>query len=113
SMTDGSGSMSYSYDSLSRMLSETRTFSGVGNFTLGYSYNLAGELTSITDPFDAQISYGHDAVGRPTEVSGTSFGGVTQYASNLQYRAGGSLKHLDYGNGFAMTMNFNSRLQAT
>ena len=49
-MTDGLGSVSYGYDSLSRMTSETRTFNGVGSYSLGYLYNLANELTSITGP---------------------------------------------------------------
>src|SRR2546422_4135600 len=47
SMNDGLGSMSYGYDSLSRMTSETRTFTNVGSYSLGYSYNLANELTGV------------------------------------------------------------------
>lgn len=46
SMSDSQGSSSYVYDSLSRMTSETRTFSGLGPFTLNYQYNLGGELTN-------------------------------------------------------------------
>jgi hypothetical protein len=41
-MTDGLGTNSYSYNSLSQLTSETRTFTGVGAFTLSYDYNLAG-----------------------------------------------------------------------
>ena len=33
----------------------TRTITGVGNFTLTYTYNLRGELTGITDPFAAAV----------------------------------------------------------
>jgi RHS repeat-associated protein len=52
SMTDGLGSVSYVYNTLSQMTSETRTFTGVtGIFILSYGYNLAGELTSLTNPF--------------------------------------------------------------
>jgi len=112
SLTDGLGAKTYSYNELSQLMSETRTFNGVGTFTLGYTYNLAGELMSITDPYGAQINYAHDTTGRLTAVTGSGFGGVTQYASNAQYRVGGGLKHLDYGNGFAMTTSFNPRLQA-
>jgi len=57
-MTDALGSASYNYDQLSRMISEMRTFSGVGSYTLGYDYNLAGELTRITDPTNSTINYG-------------------------------------------------------
>jgi YD repeat-containing protein len=63
SMTDGLGSMSYQYDMLSRLTSETRTINGVGAFPLTYAYNFSDELTSITDPFGASVSYAHDQGG--------------------------------------------------
>jgi YD repeat-containing protein len=44
-------------------------------------------------------------------VTGTSFGGVTAYASNLQYRAWGALKHLDYGNARALDLAYDERLR--
>ena len=52
SMTDGLGSVSYGYDQLSRLTSETRYFSALwnsptgGNYGINYQYNLANELTS-------------------------------------------------------------------
>jgi len=58
SMTDGLGSMSYVYDQLSRLAYETRTFTGVGSYTLSYAYNLANELTSITNPSTTRQSTG-------------------------------------------------------
>jgi uncharacterized protein RhaS with RHS repeats len=61
SMTDSLGCTSYTYDRLSRMTSETRTFTGLGTYPINYQYNLAGEMTSITDPFGAQMSYNRDA----------------------------------------------------
>jgi YD repeat-containing protein len=57
SMTDGSGSMTYHYDQLSRLTSEARAFTvstgtvaPTGTYTLSYGYNLASELISIKDP---------------------------------------------------------------
>jgi YD repeat-containing protein len=50
SMNDGLGSVSYVYNTLSQLTSETRTFTGVaGSFALTYGYNLSGELNSITN----------------------------------------------------------------
>ena len=69
-MTDGLGGVSYSYTQLSQMSSEVRTFSGRGNYTIGYDYNLAGALSSITDPFGSTINYGHDSAGRLLSVNG-------------------------------------------
>jgi YD repeat-containing protein len=50
SMSDGLGSVSYQYDTLSRLTSETRSFTGLPAYTLSYGYNVGGELTSITGP---------------------------------------------------------------
>lgn len=112
SMTDGMGSVSYAYDQLSRMTSETRTFSGVGSFTLGYSYNLAGELTGITNPWNAQVGYTYDATGRATSVSGANYGGVSSYVNSISYRAFG-LKQMAYGNGRTLSMNYDNRPRPT
>jgi YD repeat-containing protein len=50
-MTDVAGSVDYSYNLLSQLTSETRNSTGVNTFTLNYTYNLGGRLSSITDPF--------------------------------------------------------------
>jgi YD repeat-containing protein len=113
SMTDGLGSKSYTYNQLSQLVSEARTFNGVGTFTLSYDYNLAGELKSITDPAGATINYGFDGAARINAVTGSTFGGVSQYASNIQYRASGVAKGLSYGDSLTMTASYNSRLQPT
>jgi YD repeat-containing protein len=110
SMSDGMGSASYSYNQLSQMTSETRSFTGLGSFTLGYDYNLGGQLKSITDPFNATINYGYDSAGLLSSVTGTSFGGVTTYASNPEYRAWGALKSLVYGNSKTLSIGYNNRL---
>ncbi len=113
-MLDGNGRTDYSYDQLSRMLSETRQFNGVtGSYALNYDYNLAGELKAITDPTGATINYGFDALGRVANVSGSTYGGVTQYASVFAYRAWGALKGLTYGNNLTLALSYNARLKAT
>ncbi|MFZ0748639.1 MAG: RHS repeat-associated core domain-containing protein, partial [Pyrinomonadaceae bacterium] len=112
SMTDGMGSMSYAYDQLSRVTSETRTFSGAGSFTLGYSYNLTGELTGITNPWNAQVGYTYDATGRATSVSGANYAGVSSYVNSISYRAFG-LKQMAYGNGRTLSVNYDNRLRPT
>lgn len=111
SMIDGLGGKNYEYDQLSRLTAETRTISGVGTYPITYAYNLAGQLTSVTDPFNAQVGYNHDVVGRVTNVTGSNFANLPTYASNLQYRASGALKHLDYGNTRTLSMTYNARMQ--
>lgn len=111
SMTDGLGSTIYGYDQLSRMTSETRYINSVGSFPLNYAYNLAGELTGVTDPFGQSVGYTHDSVGRTSGITGSGFGSVTQFTSNIYYRASGGTKAMNYGNGKTLAVNYNARLQ--
>jgi RHS repeat-associated protein len=111
-MTDGHGSVSYSYDQLSRLTSETRSFTGVGSFALSYAYNLGNELTSITNPWGAQVGYNYDKIGRPTSITGSGYSGVSSYISSLSYRAFG-LKQANYSNGRTLSVQYDNRLRPT
>ncbi|HJT65086.1 MAG TPA: S8 family serine peptidase, partial [Pyrinomonadaceae bacterium] len=114
SMTDGLGSMSYAYDQLSRLTSETRNLTNVGSFTLTYgSYNLSGELTSFTNPWGVQVGYTYDKAGRLTGVTGSGYAGVSTYASGLTYRAFGGIKGMSYGNGRSLSVTYDNRLRPT
>jgi YD repeat-containing protein len=111
SMTDGLGSATYTYDQLSRMTAESRTLTGVGTFGLSYTYNVANELSSVTDPFGAVVGYSHDTTGRLSAVTGSNFAGVSSYASSMQYRAWGALKSLSYGNSLTLALTYDSSLK--
>jgi YD repeat-containing protein len=111
SMTDGLGSVSYSYNQLSQLTSEARTFTGVGSFTLSYAYNLAGALTSLTDPFGAQVGYSYDTAGRTSAITGSGFAGVSNYLTNVQYRAWGALKAGSYGNSKSVAVTYDNALR--
>jgi RHS repeat-associated protein len=64
SMTDGTGTTSYGYDSLNRLTSST---SGAGA-TVGYGYDLKGQLTTLTYPGSHEVARGYDDAGRLTSV---------------------------------------------
>jgi YD repeat-containing protein len=94
---------------------EERNFSGLGStlYRLSYGYNLAGNLTSLTEPsqFGASVSYGYDTAGRLNSVTGSGLaGGVSQLASNIQYRAWGDLREMNYGNGLRRNQGYNSNM---
>jgi len=118
SMSDGMGTKSYSYNSLSQLMSETRTFADPSppylnaSFTLNYDYNLAGELKKITDSTNVTINYGFDAIGRVNSVTGSDnlYVGVSNYASTFQYRAWGGLKSMTDGSGHTSSLSYNSKL---
>ena len=125
-MTDGTGSMNYSYDSLSRLTSESRTFTDLtgSTYSLNYSYNLANALTSLNIPFRSrQIGYNYDTAGRLSAVTATGFSAtynvwpnqytqnLTSFVSNITYRAWSAPKSMTYGNATSEQTTYNSRLQ--
>lgn len=117
-MVDGLGTVVYSYDQLSRLIAEARTFNEPGapidgiTKTVSYAYSISGALKSITDPAGSSVHYVFDATGRLSTVTGTSFGGVTTYASDARYRAWGAPRHLTYGNAKTLDITYNARMQA-
>jgi YD repeat-containing protein len=131
SMTDGTGSVSFGYDQLSRLTSETRYIGALSSYYhLNYGYNLANNLTSISMPdWSQQVNYGYDAAGRLSSVTATGFTNthyegtypnwhqvtesVPTFASNIIYRAWGAVKQMTYGNGGQLAMSYNARLQGT
>src|SRR6185369_15039836 len=125
SMQDGTGSTSYSYDSLSRMTSESRTFTSYsGTYTLNYSYNLANALTTLGIPFRSQqIGYNYDTAGRLSGVTASGFSAtqyiwpnqytqnLTSFASNITYRAWDARKSMTYGNTTSEQISYDARLR--
>ena len=117
SMVDARGTVWYDYDQLSRLKHEKRYFSALPNapvtdhkYTITYDYNLAGNLTSITDPFGDSFSYTRNAVGQLKTVSGSPYAGWTSYVTNVTYRAWGAPKGVSYVGG-SSTIWFNLRMQ--
>jgi len=108
SMTDGSGTHSYAYDPLSRLTSETQSFTGLtGNFTTSYGYELTGKLKSITDAFGDAVYYNNDEAGRTGSLTGSSFAGVTSYLSDIEYRAFGGLKDMTYSSSDSSVVSYD------
>src|SRR5262249_43490805 len=117
SMNDETGNVTYQYDQLSQLQSETRQFSGTGtppgSYSLSYEYNLAGELKAITDPTGSRLDYAYDTTGRLSSINGSGANSAPTYASNFTYRAWGAIKDFDFGNSVHQHLNFNGRLQNT
>ena len=125
SMDDGAGSIDYTYDSLSRLTSESREFTELsGSYALNYSYNLGNALTSLSIPFRSrQIGYNYDTAGRLSGVTASGFSAtyhvwpnqytqnLTSFASNITYRAWGARKSMTYGNTTSEQITYNARLQ--
>jgi len=126
-MDDGPGKVKYVFDMLSRLTEERRFFDALDNpdqlvapdpeeggrrpFILKYEYNLAGQIKKFTDPRNDFIQYSYNSAGSLTSVTGSSFAGVTNYVTGIQYRAWGSPKQASYGSGHTATSKYSNRMQ--
>lgn len=116
SASEGAGSgVTYQYDVLSKITSEARTFAGLSHpnspYTLNYTYNLIGQLKTLQDPFGAQFTYARDAAGKLTDVTGSSYAGVTSYVSAARYRAWGGVKSASFGDLSSQTTKYDARMR--
>jgi hypothetical protein len=100
-MSDGTGSSSYTYNSLGQMLTETKTFSGItDSFTTHYSYDLSGALETVSDPLDStrEFDLAFDKTGRVISANLKVGNASTNYLHDTKYRAWGDLKEYKYDN---------------
>jgi YD repeat-containing protein len=118
-MADTTGTMTYHYDALSRIEWERKHVNDLNqDYTISYQYNRAGQVTQVTDPFNDTIYYSRDKAGRLANITGSNFGGVTQYTSTqadsqVKYRAWGGVKQLTYGNGLKTNLEYDTRLRVS
>jgi RHS repeat-associated protein len=83
SMSDPSGTTSYSYDEDGNLISETRTLSGT-TFTTEYGYDAAGNLRQIVYPSGQVIDYVPDTTD-PARVAAVRLNTTTTLASTIAY----------------------------
>jgi hypothetical protein len=115
-MIDGTGNISYHYDALTRLDSETRQFAGPlssNNYTLTYQYNLGNQLKQMTDHTGTDTIYDHNKAGQLEKVSGNLIPQVNDYATGYRYRAWGGLKGVSYANSSSQSVQYNRRLRPT
>jgi RHS repeat-associated protein len=127
-MTDGLGTVSYVYDQLSRLKSETRHFNAIsnpttgssGNYTLAYTYNLADQLMSVKNPFNVSYFYTRDNLGRIDMVTGDStnnyWASTPVFVNSIKYRAFGAAKKISYGqtgDTRQLSLEYDNRLRLT
>ena len=118
SLSDFSGSSSFVYDHLDRLVEESRVQDGVTQ-TVSYAYDLAGNLTQIVYPSGRIVDYSLDALGRPSAVSFKANAAATAQtvANNITYLPFGPVSSLTLGNGVQVTYTYDldyrlTRIQA-
>ncbi|HVX70242.1 MAG TPA: RHS repeat-associated core domain-containing protein [Mycobacteriales bacterium] len=98
SMTDGTGTSHYSYNEAGWL---TSLVDGAGE-TVGYGYDIDGEVTAITYPNGQVITRGYDPAGRMVTV--TDWNGR---ATRFGYAADGDLRAIDYPNGVSEDTDYD------
>jgi len=106
SVSVGSGySESYSYDSLKRVQSVTRTIDG-RNYTISFLYDTANQITQMTYPSNRVLNIGHDSKGRLASVG--------SYLSSVSYDGIGRASGTTLGNGVTEGYGYDAnRMQLT
>ena len=82
---------------------------GSTTYSLSYTYNLAGMLTSETYPSGRTIIHAYDEGARLSQINDAA----TIFASGFQYAAHGGLKSETWGNGAVHLVDYNKRLQTS
>lgn len=91
-VSDASGSTSWSYDTHGRVLSRQQSM-GISK-TLGYAYDSAGRLQTLTLPSGNTITYGYTD-GKTTSLT---LNGSTTILSNVLYQPFGPMRGWTWGN---------------
>jgi len=92
------------YDQRGRLVDETQNYIGVdsqvGLFTLNYTYNDSGTLTSMTDPKGKALAFEHDIFGRLKKQNNAavSYSGQS-IMDDYIYDTQGRVTQLTYGHG--------------
>ncbi len=105
-MADPAGSETYTYDRLGRV---TQLQKAVGSVTypIGYQYNQAGSMTSLTYPSTRVVQQSYDGIGRLSTISS----GGTNFASGFGYDPAGHVTGLLYGNGVCANWGYSADRQ--
>jgi RHS repeat-associated protein len=98
-IVDGSGSTVYCYDRFGNLVRKEQ-ITNANTLKLRYTYNVAGQLTSVIYPDGAVADYLYDAQGRVSEVGAKTTTGTRQVLlTGVSYYAFGPPAQWTYGTG--------------
>jgi len=98
----------YGYDAMGAV-NVQKQVTGSATYSLSYSYNLAGLLTSETYPSGRALSHTYDEGGRLASIDD----GTTTFATSLAYEAHGGLASETLGNQMVHALEYNKSLQTS
>ncbi len=104
--TAGVESDTFSYDLLGRVTNVSKSVTGANTYNIGYGYNLANDVTSLTYPSGRVLSQAYDAIGRITQLSDA----IRVYANQFSYDPAQNVLGYVAGNGVQGTFGYSSTL---
>ncbi len=107
SLTDKTGTTTWSYDAKGRVTAKGQTVSGITS-TLSYGYNAAGQLATLTYPSGTVVQYGYSN-SRPVSVTLNPATSNTPILSNADYEPFGPVGEWTWGNSTAGSPNLHTR----
>lgn len=102
SMSDSSGSTSWAYDSIGRVVNRTQVM-GVTK-SVGYVYDGMGRLTTINTPSGNTLTYGYD----DDKVVSITLNGSTVILEDATYEPFSGTNGWEWGNGTLAVRSFNA-----
>jgi RHS repeat-associated protein len=103
-------SETYSYDVLGRVTQASKVIDSV-TYNVGYTYNWASEIETITYPSSRVVTQNFDSVGRLAQI----VSGSTAYLTvpSAGYNAASQVTSVTFGNGVEGTFQYNQRHQVS
>jgi RHS repeat-associated protein len=111
SITDGSGSTTFTYNNLEQIMQAAKVLGGV-TYNMQYAYNGAGELATLTYPSGRVVTQTYDPIGRLQKIADATNNYLT-LTPTTDYTSAGQLKHFAYGNGVVADFGYNDHFETT
>src|SRR5581483_8674587 len=104
SMSDASGSTSWQYDLLGRVLKENKTITGApaNSYVTEYTYNTLGQVLTLKYPDGEVVSTSYNAQNLPQSLSGTQ-----SYITSASYNASDQITNLTFQSGTTTTYGYD------
>ncbi|CBL45672.1 RhsD protein [gamma proteobacterium HdN1] len=102
----------WAYDALGNITNDVRVQAGK-TFQTTYSYNAAGQLTTLTYPSGRELSYSYDNQGRIRQLRSrtSATASWTTLANNVSYEPFGPVTGFTWGNGLTETLSYDTHYQ--
>jgi len=101
-----------SFDALGRVLSSSQKVDSADPYSFTFAYDLAGNLTSQTNPSARETRYTYTKLGQAKTAASYISGTLSQtYVSGATYAGHGGPTQFQLGNGVYSHTLYNSRLQ--